>query len=428
MSRLKAKFLYAAVSAILLGMPSAQAQQSQYRIAPGETIEISILPVFSEPRRLAVQADGTIAINEAGSIAVAGLTPTELQSKLETVMTSRLFRVRNAAGDIQTVTLEPGDIAASVVSYRPVFVSGAVLTPGEHGYQPAMTTSQIIAAAGGYSQAIGVNTVRAGTDVIELKRNYELASGRLLKEHVHRQRLVAEIEGQDTFSPQVPPRMSLPSVAIETVSNAEMDALKLSLEQRANQETYLEQAIAAATDQIDTLERREKVEAETQKADEDDMKKIAGLLKTGDTSNSRMAEVRRNLMFSSTRRLSTLVELLRVRNQRAELVQQIETNKSQTRLSLLNEMKDVDARVAEAEVQLKSAEAQLQSAGETAVIPSSIAPKPQISILRMIGGNLSSLTATSSTEILPGDVVKVAMCQPEELSSNECPALEAHLQ
>ena len=44
---------------------------------------------------------------------------------------------------------DPEEVTASIVDYRPVFVSGHVARPGEQGFRPRMTVREAVAFAGG---------------------------------------------------------------------------------------------------------------------------------------------------------------------------------------------------------------------------------------------------------------------------------------
>lgn len=411
--------------AVLMLLP-ASAETTGYRISPGEVIEIKLLPFADRTQRLEVQADGTISMAEAGSIAVAGLTPQDLQSRLEMILTNRMFRVHGQDGTMQTVTLEPGEISSSVVAYKPVYVTGDVLAPGEHAYRPVMTARQVIAVSGGFSmiQAGQAPQVREKiVDGVDAQRDYELAWVSYLKEHFRRERLRAEFAGRPEFDQRAPQGSPLSPKLIASIVQAERDELTLSLDNRVKQQDYLDAAVKAAASQIATLEAREKVEADAQDADEDDVQRMAALLKTGATSNARLAEVRRFLMFSSSRRLSTSVELQRMRSQRADLLRQVARTRSETGIGLLSDLREVNTRLADSDARLRAARTKLQSMG-VASRPLAAAPESveaQITIVRRNGDDWLKLVANAETEVLPGDVVEVTLCSPAGAPSRDCP-------
>jgi polysaccharide biosynthesis/export protein len=413
------------ISVSLLALAPASATDTAYRISPGEIIELRILPFDDRTQRVEVQPDGTISIAEAGSLPVAGLTPREMQARIEMILTKKVFRLRGQNGVVQTLTLEPGEITAAVVGYKPVYVSGDVLVPGEHAYRPTMTVRQVLAVSGGLNL---IQTQQAllprqrADNVLDIQRDYELAWINYVKQYFHRERLRAEVDGKAEFEQRAPEGTPLAQELMAAIAQAEANELKLSIQSRAEQKTYMESAIKAATDQAHTLETREKVETQAQEADEADVHRIAALLKTGATSNSRLAEARRFLMFSSSRRLSTLVELQRMRNQRTDLLRQAAKAETETEISLLTSLREINAKLVDSEAELRSARAKLQSTGMAArsFVPNHDSLFEQIKIVRQSDGGWQHLAAENETEVLPGDVVEVNLCSPAKGTAREC--------
>ena len=53
-------------------------------------------------------------------------------------------------GREDAIIIEPNDVIATVVEYRPIYVNGDVSKPGEHPYRPQMTVRQAVALSGGF--------------------------------------------------------------------------------------------------------------------------------------------------------------------------------------------------------------------------------------------------------------------------------------
>ena len=70
---------------------------AQYRLAPGDTVEVSVGGVPEQRNRVQIQIDGTIALPGVGTVDVAGLTPAELQVRMETLLQSKILRQRALA-------------------------------------------------------------------------------------------------------------------------------------------------------------------------------------------------------------------------------------------------------------------------------------------------------------------------------------------
>lgn len=179
----------------------------QYRLAAGDTVEVSIGGASEQRHKAQIQIDGTIAIPGIGTVEVAGMTTAELQSRMETLLQSKVLRQRLPDGREQAVVVVPGDVIASVVEYRPIYVTGDVLTPGQLAYRSSMTVRQAVAVSGGYSLLRSRN--QSGTsDPADLLRDYQSFSTEYVKEYFHILRINAELADKDTFDQTTPQDIS----------------------------------------------------------------------------------------------------------------------------------------------------------------------------------------------------------------------------
>src|SRR6266540_4709201 len=167
---------------------------AQYKLAPGDIVEVSIGGLSDQRSRGQIQTDGTIALSGVGTVEVAGLTPAEMQRRIETLLQSKILRQRLPDGRDQTFVVKPGDITASVVEYRPIYVSGDVLTPGQQAYRVSMTVRQAVAVAGGFSLLRSRGHLGA-IDPADLVRDYESLATEYAKEYFHVVRINAELDG-----------------------------------------------------------------------------------------------------------------------------------------------------------------------------------------------------------------------------------------
>src|SRR6476646_5499981 len=117
-------FIPTILGAVIVALAGAETCfAAQYRLAPGDTVEVSVGGVPDQRNRAQIQIDGTIALPGVGTVEVAGLTPAELQSRMETLLQSRVLRQRLPDGRDQAIVIKPGDVIASVVEYRPIYIT-----------------------------------------------------------------------------------------------------------------------------------------------------------------------------------------------------------------------------------------------------------------------------------------------------------------
>jgi polysaccharide biosynthesis/export protein len=399
-------------AAVLLTSGSANAQSSQYRLSPGDTVEVTIAPLPERTARVMVQSDGTISLPLAGSISVEGLTPSELQSRLEMALASKPYRQRMPDGRDQTALIQPGDINASVSEYRPVYVSGDVLTPGAQPYRLLITVRQAIAVAGGFS----LLRARAGApaaagDPLDMQRDYDSLWTEFIREHYRNTRLKAQLDGKSEFDRKIPAGSPLPATVVAAIADSEAQSLRIATENIQKERDFLVQAAKDADDQTEMLNKREMSEADGVKSDEEEMANVSKLFKTGNVTSSRLSDVRRALQLSSSRRLETSVELMRVKRQAADVARQLERTANDQKIALLNDLKDSQVRLADLSIKLNAGAVKLHGGAAAGIKKADDPGKVQtsITISRRVDGEWRQMPAGIDSELMPGDVIEAEL-------------------
>ncbi|ESY22236.1 MULTISPECIES: polysaccharide biosynthesis/export family protein [unclassified Mesorhizobium] len=401
------RYVLGAVVMMSLTSMACAGEVEPYQLSPGDTVEIGIAPIPDRTQRAIVQMDGNIALPEAGMIMVAGLTASQLQRRMQELLPSKIFHVRLTDGREQTVTVEPDDVTAIIADYRPIYVTGDVLTPGQQAYRPLMTVRQALAVSGGFS-FLRSRAGQAGPDPVDLKRDYEMLWGDYTKEYLHAARIRAELQGQADFDKKTPQGSPLSPSVVAAMAQAEAEALKVALSDFRQEQDFLEKGRTDAAEQIGVLQKRERVEGESVKADEQDLARVTKAFDAGNLTNTRLADVRRALLLSSSGALQTSVELMRARRQQEDFVRQHERNDNQRRIGLLTDLKDTNARLADVTARLHAASEKLQPTGaSTQPLPiAGETVRAQVTIVRKIGNEWRKLLVDEDAIVLPGDTVE----------------------
>jgi polysaccharide export outer membrane protein len=382
---------------------------AQYKLAPGDTVEVSIGGLPDQRSRGQIQIDGTIALPGVGTVEVAGLTPSEMQSRIETLLQSRILRQRLPDGRDQTFVVKPGDVMASVVEYRPIYVSGDVLTPGQQVYRASMTVRQAVAVAGGFSLLRSRGHVGA-IDPADLLRDYDSLATEYVKEYFHIVRLNAELAGHDTFDQSVPNDISLPAAVVDSVVRAEAESLKTSQNDARTERRFLQDAVVQTDAQLATLKQLHESEEKGVQADEEELQRVQKLFGSGLLSSPRVTESRRALLLSSTRSLQTSVEMMRLQRQHHELLRQIERVASQRTINLLKEQKDSNVRLADLRVKMLALSQKLQPVAGTGAVPVGTSNlHPEVTVVRRLGQRWDKIAASVDFDVEPGDVIEVLL-------------------
>ncbi|TPI85277.1 polysaccharide biosynthesis/export family protein [Mesorhizobium sp. B2-8-9] len=387
---------------------SAADDRSAYHLSPGDIVEIGISSIPERTQRAVIQMDGTIALPQVGKISIGGLTPAELQARMETILPTKIFQQRLPDGREQMIVVQPGDVTAIVAEYRPIYVTGEVLTPGQQAYRPLMTVRQAIAVSGGLS-LLRSRVNQTGPDPVDLQRDYESLWGEYTRDYYHSARIRAELQDQPSFDTKPPQGSPLSAAFSSAIADAEREALKISLDNFQQEQSYVDQGAKDAAAQIDVLTKRQQVESDGVKADEDDLARVTKLFQAGNLTNARLSDVRRSALLSSNGQLQTSVELMRARRQQEDYLRQRERNENLRRIGLLTELKDTDVRLADTTARLHATSQKLQPAGASALpLPvSGEAIQTQITIVRKIGEEWRKQLVEEDSEVLPGDTIEV---------------------
>lgn len=392
---------------LAVGLGGGARAEASYRLAPGDVVEISLAGLPDQRQRATIQLDGTIALQAVGSLVVAGLTPAEFQARMEALMPTKIFRSRTPDGREQVLVVRPGDVTTWVAEYRPIYVTGDVLTPGQQTYRPMMTVRQAITVAGGYS-LLRSRAGQIGPDPVDLRRDHDALWTDYLKEYFHALRTRAELDGQETFD-QRPPRTSpLPATVSLAVVQSEAESLKVSNADYRSERSFLERAAKEASDQVTALVQRELEEEKGVQADSQELERVNRLFGNGALVSPRVSESRRALLLSSSRRLETTVQLMRTRLQVEEYGRQLERVSNQRRINLLRELRDANIRVADLSVRIQAVSEKLRPLGNVSSMPAAgNNVRSEAVIIRKAGQQWQRLSAIEDAEVEPGDVIEV---------------------
>ena len=125
---------------------SADDQFRNYRIQPGDQLDISfyLSPEFDQD--VTVRPDGNISMPVVGNVRVQGQTPKQLEASLNQLYSQELKDPKTTV----RIDKSPSQV---------VYVEGQVGKPGAVPLQPGMTAMQAIAASGGMTDTAGASKV-----------------------------------------------------------------------------------------------------------------------------------------------------------------------------------------------------------------------------------------------------------------------------
>lgn len=132
--------------------PAPEAPATEYQVGPGDVLQVTVFGNEDLSRSPTVQPNGTIALPLLGDVAVAGLSVSEIQRKLTTLL-ARDFLVNP-------------QVEAKVKEYQSQFVSvvGEVNNPGRKPLRGRTRLFDVLIESGGF-------TPRASGEVVITRRD-----------------------------------------------------------------------------------------------------------------------------------------------------------------------------------------------------------------------------------------------------------------
>jgi polysaccharide biosynthesis/export protein len=388
------------------------AAQTEYRLQIGDVIEVRVAGMPELQQRVTVEGDGEISLPLLGTVVVAGSTTSDARAKIQAALATKVFRLTTADGRERPVMIKFDEVSASVVEYRPIYVQGDVMKPGELTYRPHMTVRQAVGGAGGYYQ-LRLQTMSAVRDLIDLQGEYAALWTSLARERLLVWRLTSELGEATELDPKVLEDVPLPKTTLAQLISVEAEHLEVWKSDFQREHAYLTHSISQSGEQISALEEQQKKENEGIKADLEELERVTDLFKGGNLVMPRITEARRAVLLSTTRQVQTRSQLIQAMRDRTDLTRKLEKLPDEVRIGLLKELQ-------EARVRLTTAQEKLQIIGEK--LPYAIKPvaatdiekTPRITVFRNdLRGGERTFTGNGDTELQPGDVVAVVLVPSE---------------
>jgi polysaccharide export outer membrane protein len=381
---------------------------AQYRIDIGDVIEISVAGVPELQRRVQVKPDGSVSIPLLGTYSVVGLADSEMEAKIQAAAATKIFRQRLPDGRLSATPINPEEVTATVVQYRPIYVNGDVAKPGEQPFRPLITVRQAVALSGGYD-ILHLKNDNPNFVFSDLKGEYQSLLISLAKEQAHISRLTAELEGKDVLDEYPLADGSMAPDRMKEIMDIEGEHLKIDQIDHEREKAFLRSAAKKAGEEIKVLETQESKEEQGTQSDAEELRKVLDLFGKGALPSPRVTDARRAVLLSSTRKLQTAAQLMQIRKQEDDFARQVERLDDQRRIKLLQELQDARVLLGQVQAKLRSTSEKMKYAAVRLSIGHGSELRPDIAIIRKGGKGIERVAADEDSELLPGDVIEVAM-------------------
>jgi protein involved in polysaccharide export with SLBB domain len=383
----------AAFAALALSA-AASAAGEPFRIAPGDSLSVSIYgqPDLSGVHR--VREDGVVALHLVGEVPVAGLSAREAGLALEAAAEAAF------QGSASVIV----DFAA----YADVYVVGDVGRPGAYAFTPGLTVVKALALAGDGARSETAGAV-SETRVNDERRLLLTAQMRSQQAQAAIGAIDAELARLDGAAPPpaVPPEAAEAVALQERLIGSRREVLESALEGAARQK-------ALAAEEADLLRQRGEIVARQLAATEAVLRDIDSLVARGLARRERQQELAVDV--DDFRRDSLDVAAFEARARQtaanAESAAAVATNRY--REALVEERIAAVRALETATIDFATSLEFLQQYGSPADIAPALGPiERRFEIIR--GDETSA--AEEKTPLRPRDVLRVTMVMPEAAPS-----------
>jgi polysaccharide export outer membrane protein len=400
------------MAAILTGifcLTFADRSSAEYLLASGDVLEITALGIPDLKQSTTIDVDGQAYFPVLGPMKAAGMSLPELRDKVRELLPSKVFRRRTQEGRDYPVIVTADEVNIDVAQYRPVYLDGDVAKPGAQAYRPGLTVRQAIALAGGYD----VMRFRGRDPFLEasdFRAEYYALWTEFAKEEAHISRLKSQLAGKTDLDKQGHIETPIsPSVAAGIVDLATKQ-LRAELADHQDEKAHLRDAIEQEDRRISILSESEAKEKEGAQAEAKDLDEMRQNFAKGVIPVMRLSEVRRLSLLSSTQALQTTALLASVEREQGELKRRLRSSDGRWQIDLTRELQDAQVHLETIRVHIQAVGEKLEYAG---LVRSQLVRgrggAPDVHVFRDQNQTRQSLSANEDTELLPGDVIEVAL-------------------
>jgi protein involved in polysaccharide export with SLBB domain len=394
------KLLFAICLVLPIVMPG-QSCHAEYLLGPDDSVTVRVYEWPDLNGDFKVGPDGKISFPMIGDISASGLTTSQLEKAVGTMLTE------------QTRLKVSPSVAVQIKDFRPFFIVGDVQKPGAYPFRPGLTVLQAVSVAGGFFRFSDPGLLRLERDAIIQRGDLFILKDKLTALKLRNARLEAEQTGAADISFPDGPEFDRNSPRIASLIERETFLFQTRKNDLAKQlaafqdlQNLYRAEIVALQSQIDS----EKKQAELVHQELDELR---GLAARGLAANPRLLLVERTIAEIEGTQQNLQANIVRSRQSIAQAAQQADEAKVKFRERVDNESDAVSNEIRETQTRIETTRQLVTEAEQTA--PVAIARRlrnpdaePKYKISRRTSANTTEeLDVGDQDEVEPGDVVRV---------------------
>jgi len=411
----------AAFLAIAIGAGTAHAGE-EYVPGPQDTLKVRVYewrpstgtafewaPLTGD---FVVSSAGNLSLPIIGNVPVAGKT-------LEQISETIGERLQNEVG----LQKRPS-ASVEISSYRPLFVTGLVASPGKYNYSPGLTVIQALSMAGGIGST--------DASMISLQRDALSSKGQVRELEAERLGLVARQARVDAvlnaassvvFPQELTSRFNEPRFS--KMMEEEQSLFETRERSMMTEIDALNRAKVLANNQIDALKEKAASLAKQIDLASKDLNTVNKLVSQGLTVSTRQLGANQTVAELESRNLDVSLATLKTEQDLAKVDQDIADVHNRYRVNALTEAAELRDRFASNTEKTKTAGDQLKNLEVRA--PSAMASLAEekapytflMTVNRIIDGTMQTLVVGDNDPVMPGDMIRVQQREEPTVTSTD---------
>ncbi|MDX3924408.1 MAG: polysaccharide biosynthesis/export family protein [Shinella sp.] len=386
---------FAALAALMLAWQPASAQTSDYRVAPGDVLLVTVYGDTQLSGSFPVSPDGSIGYPVLGNIPVSGKTVTEIGDRIGNDLKEHIANL---------------SVAVAVKEYAPVFVLGEVQRPGKYEFRPGMIVLELFALSGGLREKTTQGDI-PGMQMVALRQEYEDIGLQIFGQEVKRARLEAEMNDEPFEYVFDPGSSRQDPAAARRVIDSERKLYDQRLSALEAEKRSLERQRHGFIEEIATLEKSGKLRDEEVALLNEDVTAAKSLVDRGLTAKTQLREKQRELSATNRDALEFGSFLARARQNLAEIEGRLLTLQDQRRNDAARDIREIDLDTLRLRRKMAFV---VQSMAELGIAVQRAAEADQeltvrFSAIRLVDGAYRETAIAEYEPIKAGDIVRVTL-------------------
>ncbi len=386
-----------------------QGANAKYLLSSGDVVAISVVGLREMQQTITIDVDGEVSFPLIGPMKAAGMSVSELQQKVRAQLPGKIFRRRTEDGRESQVALSPDEITVTVAEYRPIYLNGDVARPGAQSYRPGMTIRQAIALAGGFD-TMRFRSRDPFLEAADFRADYYSLWTEFAKQQVRIARIKSQLADKTQLDRGGFTDVPIPKSVAATIEELAARELASRSDDHAKEKTHLRQQIQTQDRRIAALTDDTEKARQGAQADANDFLDLQEKFKRGVIPMTRLSDARRFTLYSASQSLQTAAQLAQAERERGDTARSLERVDDQMRIDLLKELQDGEVTLENIRSRLQAVADKLMYAGMVkSQLVRGAGGKPDIRVFRDADNRRQTLNADEYSQLMPGDVVEVAL-------------------